>query len=71
MIAAICVVLLVTGYVLVTDMRIRGQPLYEHRLRYLSKRDKKHPVPEENGHEVKELPAGARRRSFPVAGKEM
>ena len=50
-IAAICVGLVVAGFVLVTDMRVRSQQtIDENNLRYLRKRDKEQPVPHHNGH---------------------
>ena len=69
-IAAVCVALVVAGYVLATDMRIRSeQTLYANRLSYLSKRDKKHSGPEQNGHDVKQLPPGAPPPVVPSGGE--
>ena len=56
-IAAMCVALVVTGFVLVWDMRVRNQQtMSDNYLKYLRKHDKDCPQPAQNGDAAAKLP---------------
>lgn len=61
-IAAMCVALVVTGLVLITDMRVRGrQTMHDNQLKYLRKRDRDQGVPAQNGQHQPIVPSAAER----------